>query len=174
MFGQEHRAGPRRAPGDCQLLRYQKACRFAGRTTEHTVTRDGGHISRPDTEHASVVYTLDSYPLSIPSFKLSNARAKASSKFSRSNIVQGELRVCRRNTRSTLAVFSCSTRSRDFLRLASGGCRGSTWSTIQTLVCSFLAQLQIFECPSRSQFRVFHRTTRSRGKPSARFGYFPL
>ena len=108
MFGREHRTGPGRAPGDCQLVRFPKACRFAGRTTEHTVTRDGGHISRPDTEHASVVYTLDSYPLSIPSFKLSNARAKASSKFSRSNIVQDELQVRSLLTRRTLAVFTCS------------------------------------------------------------------
>ena len=39
MFGREHRTGPGRAPGDCQLVRFPKACRFAGRTTECTVTR---------------------------------------------------------------------------------------------------------------------------------------
>ena len=85
--------------------------------------RDSGHISRVDSrldsEHASDVRTLDPYARSRPSFKFPNARAKASSVFSRSNIVQGEPRASSRMTRSTLAVFTCSTRSRDFLGLAS-------------------------------------------------------
>ena len=170
MFLREHRAGPGRAPGDCQLLRYPKACRFAGRTTECTVTgyggpiycqlerfskafrfagrttermltEVGGHISRPDTEHASVVCTLDSYQLSIPSFKFSNARAKASSEFSLSNIVQDELRVRSRSTRSTLAVFSRSA-------IGEG-----TSSGLLREICRM----------TRSSLRVFHCATRSSG-----------
>src|SRR5574338_150268 len=92
-----------------------KACRLAERTTEFTVMRDSGHISRADSrldsEHASDVRTLDPYARSRPSFKFPNARTKEGSVFSRSNIVQGEPRASSRMTRSTLAVFTCSTRS---------------------------------------------------------------
>ena len=86
-----------------------------------------------------------------PSFKFSNARAEASSEFSRSNIVQGELRVCRRNTRSTLAVFSCSTRSRDFLGLPS---------------------VKLPNDPKRAS--CFPSRDSKQQHPSACFGYLPL
>lgn len=91
------------------------------------------------------------YARSRPSFKFPNTRAVASSEFSRSNIVQGELRVCRRNTRSTLAVFSCSTRSRDFLGLPS---------------------VKLPNDPKRAS--CFPSRDSKQQHPSACFGYLPL